>query len=138
MAALSREELLEIFYYLAKTLTPEEVQSMTQDAPGAWQHFTHLDLEASFNLKIFDGRHSDWEIHNLDNVFAISHRIQEIVDARIKQHLVEIRTYGNGLPKIYLAEIASRFLNLDIAGQRKLELIDKILKAMKATTSGVS
>lgn len=121
--------MLKIFYIVGKMLEPEDIAWLKQNIPAVWNDFAHLEgLDGSI-------ARSAWEIDNLYNVYAISLRIQEIVDAKIQGKLTEVATFGEGLPKIYLQEIASRFLNLDITDKTKWQLINDILATQNTSSS---
>ena len=98
MTVIRRTELLKIFYAVAKTMTGEEINWLKKDVPAIWEKFT--DLEGP------DGSFSSWEIDNLYNVYSVSFRIQEMVDAKVGRHVMQERIFGDGLPKVYLVEIA--------------------------------
>jgi len=104
VTVLRRKELLKIFYAVAKTLTLEEISWLKKDTPAIWESFTHLASPDGLSSPF-----SDWEIHNFINVYSVSFRIQEMCDAKAGRHLAEEKTFGEGLPKIYLAEIAKMF-----------------------------
>jgi len=116
-ALLLRKDLLQIFYFIAKKLTSEDVKWLKQHAP-IWEDFSHIEGPETS---------SDWEIRNLMSVFSVSFRIQEMIDAKIKQRLTSTTTYGEGLPKIYLLKIAD-LLGVEIAEKNKMQLISEILE----------
>lgn len=126
MAVVRRKELLKIFYAVAKTMSGEEISLLKKDVPVIWEKFTHLEGP--------DGSFSEWEIDNLYNVVTVSFRIQDMMDAKAGKHLMEERTFGEGLPKIYLVEIAKLFgivskdIDSDAVKMTKWQLVNAIVE----------
>jgi len=126
MGVLRRTELLKIFYAVAKNMTEEEFNWLKKDVPAIWEKFTHLEGP--------DGSFSSWEIDNLYNVYAISFRTQEVVDAKVGRRVMSERIFGDGLPKVYLVEIAklmgivSKDIDSEAVKTNKWQLAKEILE----------
>lgn len=126
MAIIRKKELLKIFYRIAKALSPNDITWLKANLPNIWGNFTHLEGQ--------DASYSEWEINNLYNVFFISFRIQNMIDAKLGKHLIEKKIFAEGLPKLYLVEIAKLFgiVSKDIDSHavkmNKWQLVNAILE----------
>lgn len=107
---INKEWLHKVLDWLKPQITPAVWERIRENWPG-------IDEEVL--------RRADYE----DTVIGLSVTIQIILDAMAGRY-IRHHTFGDGLPKSYVVEIAQR-LDIDTRGRLKEKLIELIEKKIK-------
>lgn len=129
---LWKKELVAIWNKLVLTLTEEDLEWLRKYRLF-WKEFTSPKDET-----LVKGVYTDWQIENVAQIYGLSFRIQDIVDAKFRDtdrnivdHLKNREepdyVFAGGLPKETLLEVA-KILGIQVdKDMSKYELVAKMI-----------
>ena len=106
---LRKEELQVIWNWLEPQITSSMRERIKENWPGFYKNLLHQKLPST--------------------LLGLSIEIQVVLDEMAQRH-IKYHTFGDGLPKSYLMEIA-QMLDIDTKGRLKWKLLELVLKKIE-------
>jgi len=115
MRVILRKELETIFNRLEKEVTPTVLEKLKTHWSVFWKDYGS----------------PSWRKKELSNMFELTFKIQDILNARAGRITMDYR-FGGGLPKNYGLEIANDILKLNLPEKKnQRQIINAILKRIE-------